>query len=284
VYQLKAGSGADSKVKFSFEDSFIGEQVNASIQALPNDIVRYSYVHTVFNYGKDADQVFIYPSMGVPKFKTKLTGKTLAVGKAGTGKIAYDQGSGYCSPDSSFLTSSGSECSNIGFFSNGKSAAVNDNKYRFPYFVATDSTVEGPTALAEKYSNCKTDNLCLFITIPEPKGQKRLTVNYKFKTMIRTNKGNNAPKDFKPSEYDVTYAAEVSNIDGGANSLVSVEEVGKKRQWHKLIDGTPIIKFKSDQKLHDCSRRGLCDYETGKCKCFDGYSGYKCQERSVLGY
>jgi len=284
VYKLKAGSGSSSKVKFSFEDSFIGEQVNASIQALPNDIVRYSYVHTVFNYGKDPDQVFIYPSMGVPKFKTKLTAKTLAVGKAGTGKIAYDTGSGYCSPDSSFLTSSGSECSNIGFFSDGKSPAVNDNKYRFPYFVATDSTVEGPTALAEKYSNCKTDNLCIFITIPEPKGSKRLTVNYKFKTMIRTNKGNNAPKDFKPAEYDVTYAAEVSNINDAANSLVKVSEVGKTRQWHKLIDGTPIIKFKSDQKLHDCSRRGLCDYETGKCKCFDGYSGYKCQERSVLGY
>merc|ERR1739847_238781 len=80
--------------------------------SLPNKVLRYSYVHTVFNYGKDPDQVFIYPSMGVPKFKTKLTGKTLAVGKAG-GKIAYDTGSGYCSPDSSFLTSSGSECSNI---------------------------------------------------------------------------------------------------------------------------------------------------------------------------
>merc|ERR1712025_196240 len=103
----------------------------------------------------------------------------------------------------------GSECSNIGFFSDGKSPAVND----------------------KKYPNCEANNLCIFITIPEPVGSKELTVNYKFKTMIRTNKGNNAPKDFKPSEYDVTYAAEVSNINGGANSLVSVKEVGKERQW-----------------------------------------------------
>merc|ERR1712146_286481 len=175
VYKLKAGSGANAKVQFSFEPSFIGEQVNASIQALPNDVVRYSYVHTVFNYAKDQDQVFIYPSMGVPKFKS-LAGKTLAVGTAGTGKIAYDTGSGYCSPDASFLTSSGSTCANIG----------------------------------------------LFITIPEPKGTKEMTVNYKFKTMIRTNKGNVAPKDFKPSEYDVTYGPEVSNINGGTNALVSV--------------------------------------------------------------
>merc|ERR1712019_161515 len=78
VYKAKAST--NGKVQFSFQQSFIGEQVNASIQALPNDVVRHSYVHTVFNYGKDPDQVFIYPSMGVPAFKTKLTAKTLAVG------------------------------------------------------------------------------------------------------------------------------------------------------------------------------------------------------------
>merc|ERR1712025_268464 len=105
LYALKGGNG---KIKFSFDASFIGEQVNASIQALPNDVVRHAYMHTVFNNGDDPNEVLVYPSMGVPQFKTKLTGKTLAVGKAGTGKIAYDQGSGYCSPDSSFLKTSGS--------------------------------------------------------------------------------------------------------------------------------------------------------------------------------
>merc|ERR1712048_28865 len=128
-------------------------------------------------------------------------------------------------PDASFLTSSGSTCANIGLFSDGRSKAVNDNRYRFPYFIATDSTIEGTDPLAEAYSNCKPNNLCIFITIPEPKGTKEMTVNYKFKTMIRTNKGNAAPKDFKPSEYDVTYGPEVSNINGGTNALVSVEEV-----------------------------------------------------------
>jgi len=281
VYKATASSGG--KVQFSFHPSFIGEQVNASIQALPNDVVRYSYVHTVFNYGKDQDQVFIYPSMGVPAFRTKLTGKTLAAGTV-AGKIVYPTGSGYCSPDSSFLKTSGSECINVGNFNDGKSPAVNDNKYRFPYFLTTDSAVEGPDALAKAYTNCDKDNLCIFITIPEPTGSKQMTVNYKYKTMIRSRKGNVAPKDFKPNEYDVTHAPEESNISGGSGALVSVSEVGTARKWHKLIDGTPIIKYKSDQLLHDCSRRGLCDFETGKCKCFDGYSGYKCQERSVLGY
>merc|ERR1711920_764508 len=42
VYAMK---NSEDTVKFSFHQSFIGEQVNASIQALPNDVVRYSYGH-----------------------------------------------------------------------------------------------------------------------------------------------------------------------------------------------------------------------------------------------
>merc|ERR1711981_1421785 len=90
VYAME--NTGNKKIKFSFDPSFIGEQVNASIQALPNGVVRHSYVHTVFNYGADPDNVFIYPSMGVPKFKTALTGKTLAT----TG--IYKNGAGHCSP------------------------------------------------------------------------------------------------------------------------------------------------------------------------------------------
>merc|ERR1712147_340706 len=103
-----------------------------------------------------------------------------------------------------------------------------------------------------------------------------------FKTLIRTAAA--AEKDMKPNEYTTSLAREVSNKNGGVNFLVSVQQVGSDRFWHKLIDGTPIIRFHDGQELHDCSRRGLCDFETGKCKCFDGYSGYKCQEKSVLGY
>merc|ERR1712046_173935 len=273
VYALK--NTGNKKVKFSFHPSFIGEQVNASIQALPNDVVRHSYVHTVYNYGKDADEVFIYPSMGVPKFKTALNAKTLAAGTVG-GKIVYANGAGVCSPENQ------AACANNAHFNDGKSVAVNDHKYRFPYFIAPDDTTEGIDALAKAYTNCAKNALCIFITIPEPQGQKDLTVNYKFKTMIRTIA--TTENAMKPDDYTVSYAREVSNINGGTGSLVSGGEVGSSRYWHKLIDGTPIISYNSKQDLHDCSRRGLCDFETGTCKCFDGYSGYKCQERSVLGY
>lgn len=34
----------------------------------------------------------------------------------------------------------------------------------------------------------------------------------------------------------------------------------------------------------DCSRRGICDYTTGKCECFPGSYGEACSERSNTGY
>lgn len=277
VKDVYAQANGNSRIKFSFHKSFIGEQVNASIQALPNDVVRHAYVHTVFNNGADPDNVLIYPSMGVPQFKAKLTGKSLQIG--GT----YATGAGYCSPDSKFLGSS--ECANVGKFSDGKSLAVNDHRYRFPYFISSSDDTKGDAALAAAYTNCAKNSLCIFITIPEPEGSKDLTVNYKFKTLIRTvTAANEKEVDMKPDEYTTSLSREIANINGGVNAIVSVEQVGSDRFWHKLIDGTPEIRYNAGQEMHDCSRRGLCDFETGKCKCFDGYSGYKCQEKSVLGY
>merc|ERR1712210_332360 len=216
--------------------------------------------------------------MGVPKFKTELaaTGTLNAGGK-------YPTGSGHCSPDSDILDITVSKCANTQNFNKGKSEAVNDKKYRFPYFMSSaDATTKGIDNLAAAYTNCAKNALCVFVTIPEPEGRKNLRVSYKFKTTIRTAAA--AEKDMKPKEYRTSLAREIANVAGGPNALVSVKQVGSARFWHKLIDGTPIISYNAKQPLHDCSRRGLCDFETGKCKCFDGYSGYKCQERSVLGY
>merc|ERR1712072_1682444 len=74
-----------------------------------------------------------------------------------------------------------------------------------------------------------------------------------------------------------------SNTYDGGNSLVSVEEVGSDRTWLAAVDGTPSIDFNSNREMHVCSKRGMCDYDTGLCSCFDGYSGYRCDKRSTTG-
>merc|ERR1712032_549784 len=158
---------------------------------------------------------------GVPKFKTKLTGKDLKVGTAASSNSPYITGAGYCSPDSSFLGSS--ECANVGNFNGGRSLAVNNHKYRFPYFISPDDATKGPDALAAAYTNCAKNSLCIFITIPEPEGRKDLTVNYKFKTKIRTAAA--AEKDLFPKEYTESLAREISNVNGGTNALVSSKSV-----------------------------------------------------------
>ena len=50
----------------------------------------------------------------------------------------------------------------------------------------------------------------------------------------------------------------------------------------KLFPGRPrsLVDFHTGR---DCSGRGLCDYDSGLCKCFSGYYGTKCQIQTVLG-
>jgi hypothetical protein len=31
-----------------------------------------------------------------------------------------------------------------------------------------------------------------------------------------------------------------------------------------------------------CANRGLCDYRTGRCSCFTGYTGVSCEVQSTL--
>jgi len=230
---------------FTFHESFIAEQVNASIAALPTDAARDAYVwvaHVTGEDGDDEDNYMIYPSYGSPN----------------NGATAVDQ----CSAPGS------ANCAHETAFSTGKSLAVNDAEFRFPYFVDLDNAVALDSS---EITNCDFSSLCVFIRLRTAKGNQAMSVSYKYKSEIRSS-----------GVLVGEYSEDIGH--SGDDSIVSVMEVGSQRFWSVETDGTPRIEYDSNQELHMCSRRGLCDYETGLCECFSGYSGYLCNQRSILGY
>ena len=72
-------------------------------------------------------------------------------------------------------------------------------------------------------------------------------------------------------------------IDGSKIPVVTVEEVGHHRYWDVNIDGYPKMSY-TGFNADECSRRGLCDYESGECQCFSGYTGIACSSQNSISF
>ena len=78
-----------------------------------------------------------------------------------------------------------------------------------------------------------------------------------------------------------------TNVCTNYPDLVRIDDVGSYRVWDELYHG--IQKYflgdgneGADAELHECSKRGLCDFETGLCTCFAGYAGLDCATVDAL--
>merc|ERR1712048_1405465 len=67
--------------------------------------------------------------------------------------------------------------------------------------------------------------------------------------------------------------------------LVTVQDLQDNRKWNPADGDVSKMFIAADTtELAVCSKRGLCDYDTGMCDCFSGYSGIHCDDQNAIAY
>jgi hypothetical protein len=99
------------------------------------------------------------------------------------------------------------------------------------------------------------------------------------------NACSNAGVCFTQSQL-ATEASRVYSTPWDANKHTGcVCDLGRRGPDCALVEcpsGPDVLKGKGNEAGRDCSGRGLCDYESGACNCFNGYYGTKCEYQTVL--
>jgi len=133
--------------------------------------------------------------------------------------------------------------------------------------------------------------LCLFIQIENPGVQKALKVQYFYNPTLKSDKNE---KDLithvVSGETSGDHALRINAagtavLPDKAINLVTVQDLQEDRVWNPNDGDVSKLFISEDVTVLDmCSKRGLCDYDTGMCDCFSGYSGIRCDDQNAIAY
>jgi len=131
--------------------------------------------------------------------------------------------------------------------------------------------------------------LCLFIQIENPGVQKPLKVQYFYKPDTKAT-ANNIQTHVISGETigfngKAITATDDKTLPTDVLYLVTVQDLQDNRKWNPADGDVSKMFIAADTtELAVCSKRGLCDYDTGMCDCFSGYSGIRCDDQNAIAY
>jgi len=125
--------------------------------------------------------------------------------------------------------------------------------------------------------------LGLFVKLPGPGVSVPLQVRYWYtpeskigdKTVTYSHvEGTSTPGDFTND-----------NALFLKQDLIVIQDLVPKRTWNP-DDGDSDMEFSRTlvSELPFCSNRGICDFESGICNCFSGYTGLRCDTQNAVTY
>lgn len=121
---------------------------------------------------------------------------------------------------------------------------------------------------------------CLFVKMPAPGIRPALKVNHWFEAS-----GNIDATQYVFSEVSGETNGFTADADLDEGGIVVVQDVQSKRVWNSA-DGDLEFSFIDEEtdNMDYCSKRGLCDFESGICNCFSGFSGLRCDDQNAVTY